>query len=377
MSFLSKLFRRKSKDPTQGAEDRPAAKGDAAGAAKAPTRPAVPGGAPPGAKPAPGPPTQEELAGLSQGSAADLGSDLDNAFDGLLDSGQGAAAPEGAGHGSSTAADMAALHATYAELAVGYCAPVRNVMVEVTWGKPPVLWLEYVRSALGSLHAMAAQVELPDLMRALDDFTVAVSAAIVSGEVTVEPERRQALLDAYAPLCACLPEVFDLKDERDRREPIILRSLLMMVPGVSALHVERFFSAGLNRLESIVKAKPEEVAVVTRAPVALAEQILEVLREENSLGTGNAAGELERLSLYVGKLSDDHALYEQAATGWNEQSRADKRNWRQERDRQLLRIQVSLARLGQVDLIDELERLPYGRKIEELQKYLHTASPVG
>jgi hypothetical protein len=315
------------------------------------------------------------------GSEADLASDIDKALDGLFDPAEAAAPPAAARaaakHGTSTAEDLAALHATYAELAVDYCAPVRNVMIEVQWGEPPVLWLEYVRSALGSLRAMAEQVELPDLAVALDGFSAAVSAAIISGEVTVGPERRKALLEAYTPLTECLPGVFDLKGERDRREPIILRSLLLLVPGVVALHVERFFSAGLNQLESIVKARDEEVAAVTRIPVPLAAEILELLRAERSISAANPAEELERLAAHVAKLADDHALYERASNGWTAESKNDKRRWRHERDQQMLRIRVSLARLGEVDRIDRLERLPYSRKIQELQNYLATAAPAG
>jgi hypothetical protein len=243
-------------------------------------------------------------------------------------------------------------------------------MIEVRWGEPPVLWLEFVRSALGALRAMAAEVELPALATALDRFNAAVGAAIASGEAVVGAERRQLLLEAYADLPRCLPRAFDLDGERDRREPIILRCLLMLVPDVMPLTVERFFSAGLTRLEAIARARPEEVAAVTSIVPPLAEKILELVRAERALAAADPAEERKRLGALVAQLAEEHRELERASAGWTAESKADKRRWRRQRERTLLRIKISLARLGEVERHDRLERLPFSRKIEELEGLL-------
>src|SRR5205823_735521 len=238
--------------------------------------------------------------------------------------------------------------ATYAELAVEYCAPVRNVMIEVRWGELPTLWLEFVRSALVSLRAMADQIELPALVSALDRFGAAVDAAIASGEAVVGAGNRQRLLEAYAALPACLPRAFDLEAERDRREPIILRSLLQLVPEVGPLEVEKLLSAGLTRLEVIGQARPEEIAAVTGIPTALAGQIVELLRAERALASADPVEERRRLGDLVAQLADEHLAQARAAAGWSAESRVEKRRWRRQRERTLLRIKISLARLGEV-----------------------------
>jgi hypothetical protein len=278
--------------------------------------------------------------------------------------------------GVSSAADMAALHTTYAELSVEYCAPVRNAMLEVRWGEPPLGWIGFVRSALGSLRTMADQVELRALAGALGDFNRAVDTALGSGKTAVDAELRKLLLDAYQPLIACLPRAFDLDGERDRREPIILRSLLLQVPGVMPLSVERCLAAGLNRLETIIKAPAEDLAAVTSIELPVAVRILELLRAEGRVGAANASDERQRLQTLVGELSEAHAGFERAAASWGVSSRADKQRSREQRERSWLKIQVVLARLGEVERIERCERLPFARKIEELERLLRPAAPV-
>jgi hypothetical protein len=305
----------------------------------------------------------------------EVAASVEEAFDQLVAPARSSGSPaeQPASPGTSTAADLAALHATYAELAVEHCAPVRNVMIEVRWGEPPTLWLQFVRSALTSLRAMAAQIELPSLTAALDRFGSAVDDAIASAEAVIGGERREQLLEAYAQLPVCLPRAFDLEGERDRREPIILRSLLLLVPNVAPLVVDKFFSAGLTRLEQIGKARPDEIAAVTGIGESLAGEILALVRAERRLATADPAEERSRLGTLVNQLADQHRAQDRAAAGWSAESRAEKRHWRRQRATTLLRIKISLARLGEVDRVDRLEHLPFTRKIEELEKLLRAA----
>lgn len=311
--------------------------------------------------------------------ANELASSVDEAFQDILapvrTRSASSSAREAVTPGVSTAADLAALHATYAELAVEYCAPVRNVMIEVRWGEPPTVWLELVRSALASLRTMAGQVALPALASALDRFNATVTEAIAAGESVVGTESRRRLLEAYAPLPLCLPRAFDLEGERDRREPIILRSLLQLVPEVGPFHVEKFFSAGLTRLDAIGKARPEEIAVVTGLASPLAAQIVDLLRTERSLAAADPSEERKRLGTLVAQLADEHVAQARAAAGWSAEHRSDKRRWRRRREQTLLRIKISLARLGEVERVERLERLPFARKIEELDGLLRAAPP--
>src|SRR6185295_18006687 len=148
--------------------------------------------------------------------------------------------------GISTAVDLAAVQATYQELAIEYCAPVRNVMIEVGRGEPPLASLDFVRPAIQWLHSTAVQMDLQDLASALEGFGRALGLAARVGQSTICGEVKRALQRAYTPLVQHLPQAFDIEGERERRELIILRSLLLLVPGVDAMVVDRILAAGLN-----------------------------------------------------------------------------------------------------------------------------------
>jgi hypothetical protein len=295
---------------------------------------------------------------------AEVEDSIDRAFDHLVAPAKAAGAKP-----ATSAADLAELQGTYLELAVAYCAPVRNVMLEVRFGEPPMLWLEQVGSALRALRAMSVEVELGALAAALEGFNGAVAAALASGEATVIGQHREALLAAYAPLCAALPRAFDLEGERDRREPIILRALLRLVPGLSPLAVDRFFSAGLGRLDAIAQARAEELAAVTGLDAALAGQVVEQVRAERSL-TADLGQERQRLGALTARLGEEQRAFEQAAAGWSAERQTDKRRWRRQREQSWLRIEISLARLGEAERLERLERLPYARRLEALDGFL-------
>jgi len=238
-----------------------------------------------------------------------------------------------------------------------------------------MLWLEQVGAALLALRAMSEKVELGALTTALEGFNAAVAAALASGEATVSPALRERLLAAYAPLSGALPRAFDLEGERDRREPIILRSLLRLVPELSPLAVEKFFSAGLVRLEAIARATAEEIAVVTGLEEAVVGRVVALVKAEGALATADANQERQRLADLTARLAEQHRGLEKAAAGWSGESQAEKRRWRQQREESWLRIKISLARLGEVERLDRLERLPFAGKLEALESFLRAERP--
>src|SRR5439155_23268699 len=117
------------------------------------------------------------------------------------------------------------------------------------------------------LRAMAQQIGNDALCAALDGFDAALEAALAPGAPpTVAGPSRDALLAAYAPLVATLPRAFELDGERDRREPLVVRALLAQVPGLDPLMAQKLMAAGLGRLETLLTAKPDEIAAVAGIP---------------------------------------------------------------------------------------------------------------
>jgi hypothetical protein len=211
---------------------------------------------------------------------------------------------------------------------------------------------------------MAAQMELSELCAALDEFCGAV------GE-----QRKDLLLRRYERLIELIPQAFELDAERDRREPIIVASLLAQVDGVEKPIIDKLFAVGLSRLDALLRANAEEMAVVSGIRRELAERVVERLHSyrasaSTTVSALDAVSARRELTALVATLREHHGEVERAATGWSEESRARKRSERRQREQTFLRIKVALARLGERDRIQRLERLPYQQRIDDMETFV-------
>ena len=82
------------------------------------------------------------------------------------------------------------------------------------------------------------------------------------------------------------------------------------------------------------------------------------------------SAERAKLATLISDLRAQQEGYERASSGWTEDAAEEKKRLRQARQDTLLQINVVLAQLGEVDLIHELEKLPFERRIERLNVYL-------
>lgn len=382
MSLLSRLLKRDDRDgegPTAGTTDE----GSAPRPGPTPTAPpATPGAvtaattAPPPLPPPPRPPipTGSRVEAPLITAAA-----VDEAFRNLVDpQGRGAARPpRPAQEAAERAADQAAVRATFEELAVDHMAPLRNLMLEVRWGEAQVRWIELARPALRSLRAMAAQIELTDLVSALDEFGAGLDRAAENGGSAVTGEAREALLAAYLPLARKLTRAFAIDGERDRREPLIVESLLRQVPGLDPLLLLKLSAVGLSRLESLLRASADEIACVAGMPQEVAAAVVDKMNEfqrDTPAGLASdgqaACAPLEAL---VTDLEVQHLDFERVENAWSPEEVAARRHARRERERAYLAVKAALARLGEVDLVLALEKLPFTRRIERLGDFLREA----
>jgi hypothetical protein len=286
--------------------------------------------------------------------------------------------PRVATTGPTSAADRAAVRATFEELAVGHVMPVRNLMIELRWGEPPAGWLELARPPLRSLKAMTDQMEMRELGTAVSDFLAAIDLAAERAGAFLSGETRQMLLDAYEPLAKAMPQAFDTEGERDRREPVIVQALLRQVRAVEPLIAEKLHAAGLGRLETLLKANADDLAAVTGVPrsvaEALAHRIAEFKKSVPSALTAPDTGEVRRsLAALMPVLEVQHQAFERASMGWTPDHQSAKQRLRRDRQVTYQQVKVLLARLGDLDFVARLEPLAFGRKIDELNRYLRHA----
>jgi hypothetical protein len=273
-------------------------------------------------------------------------------------------------------ADMAEVRKLFAGIAVSYARPLRDFMIEVAWGEPTKEWLDVALPATYALRRAAGAVELPAVDAALEGYLTALELAL--GESTIHREVREMLNAAYAKLIDALPQVFALEGEIGRREPIIVRSLLLQVPGVRHVAIEKLYRAGINALDVFYAARPRELADATGIdePVtaAICERFQRYRREAAELSPGSdRAKERADLAALVDALAAQHEAYERASKAWSARAAADKAKARKEREETVLRINLLLAHLGEVDLQRTLAKVPFQQKIRELRRYLDEA----
>ncbi|HEY4158044.1 MAG TPA: hypothetical protein VGM29_08100 [Polyangiaceae bacterium] len=287
--------------------------------------------------------------------------DIDQSFNAIL------ASPTGAST-SLTAADMAEAQGLFKEIAASYLAPLRDLMIELELGDPGKDWFTLVAPSVTSLKRSAEGMHMLDVSAALGELDTALKACATGSGTSIAPEARSELEKHYRALVGLLPDAFAVESERDRREPVIVQGLLRQVPEVRQVALDKLFAAGLTRLEMFYKASADEIAATTGLAHDVAQKILDRFqryrRETGSIPPGpNRAGEHAKLKEHTLKLERQNTAFESA-------SGADKRKIRQERESTLVEVNLLLARLGAVDLVERLERAAFQRKVEELKAYL-------
>ena len=284
--------------------------------------------------------------------------DIDSTFDNILQDPR--KVPQ-----ESRPDDIEQAQALFRQITVAYIGPVRDFMIELRMGEPSKEWIQVCAPALASLETSAGRMGLGPLAAALGELRAALEAAENGDSSSINETTREQLLAASHGLATLLPEAFAVDEERDRREPIIVRSLLCQVPGVRKVQLDKLYRAGITSLSMYYVAKSGELAQTTGLAIELCEQIVKRFARYKSMASippdpqrTNELSQLERLSERLAELND---AFERGGTGF-----IDKKRARQERGEVMLEINVILARLGEVGLVETLERLPFQRKVEAL-----------
>jgi hypothetical protein len=303
-----------------------------------------------------------------------VGAAFDLAIESLSSEGEAPA------HGVSTVEDLAEVRRVFNDVAAIHVAQVRDVMLELRYGDAEPSWIESTQPALRSLRSMAAQMELTDLCKALDEFCVAVDAA-VGGRARIGDDDKSELLGRYQQLIELIPQAFELDAERDRREPIIVEALLYQIGGVEKRTIEKLFAVGLNRLDALMNANADEVEVVAGLRRDIAEAIVVQFRAYRAgasaaLSAPDPLAERRQLGDLLIMLSVQNDEYNRAATEWTDEARARKHEARKQREQTFQRIKVALARLGEREPLARLEKLPFDERIAMLDRYLSAAVPA-
>jgi hypothetical protein len=247
-------------------------------------------------------------------------------------------------------------------------------MLELRYGDAEPKWIEMTKPALRSLRAMAGQMELNDLCEALDEFCAAVDTS-VANRARITDDDKAELLRRYSRLVELIPQAFELDAERDRREPLIVEALLYQIEGVERPTIDKLFAVGLNRLDALMNGNAHDVAVVSGLRPELAAAIVAQFKSyrASSAATVSApdpAAERRLLGDLLIMLTIQHDDFEKAAGEWSGDAAQRKRTLRKQREQTYQQIKVALARLGERDQLQRLEKLPFQERIAVLDRYL-------
>jgi len=70
------------------------------------------------------------------------------------------------------------------------------------------------------------------------------------------------------------------------------------------------------------------------------------------------------------QLGEQHQAFEASRRGWSREDQENKRRFQRKREETLARVIIELAELGELPLIAQLEKLPFERKLAELERFL-------
>jgi DNA repair protein RadA len=301
-----------------------------------------------------------------------LSSDLDAGFASMQ---QPAGAPAVR---AAVGVDLGEVRALFAQLAANHVRAVRDFVIDLRWSDATVEWVTICAPALQSLRRAAEKLELGDLCRALDKFSDALSAAPTAPGQTIAGERRTAILACYDDLSSLMPQAFALDMDQTQRESIILQSLLLQVPDVKKVTLDKMYAAGLSTLEAMLLATPADIVATTGVAEATAQRIVDRFRTYRAHVKATAPDaartrERQHIADLASRLRREHDAYERACQHWSREAADQKRELRKVRAQTLLDIQVELARLGEVDRLTQIERLPFEGKLIELESFLEDA----
>ena len=284
--------------------------------------------------------------------------------------------PPGGFPGGSSAmmgVEYAAVRALFAELVSKYMSPVREFMLDLKAGEAQQNAIQVCAPAVKSLRRSAESMELTELCAALDEFGSVLEDAVRGEERILRGEIRLRLLTAYNGLSEVMPDAFSLEGGRSPEDTVV-NLLLLQVAGVNRTVLGKLAAAGLTTLAALFGSDAASIAATSGISRELALRIVKKAEgyRRDLHQSANVPGHSERqlLEALAPQLRKIHTEYEKASEGWSDDALARKRHLRQSRTEIFVRVQVLMARLGEVERVQAMEKVSFERRLERIERYL-------
>ena len=272
--------------------------------------------------------------------------------------------------------DATMARALFDSMVVEHARPIRDFMIEVRLGEPLRAWVDFAMPALRVILRSSQGMGFSDFVEKLGAFMKALELAQGGSDRLIRGQLRQAIIDTYSDLTAFMPDAFALEQEANRREAVIVHSLLQQVPGLQKVGIDRIYAAGLTSLALFYVARPTDIAELTGLPLESAESVVnrfkEYRRKTESLSPeGDRAAELALLREQADRLDAITAEYDSQKPGVV--GDAKKRELRRLRGELMVEIGLLMARLGEVTRLRDIEKLPFSARTEQIRAFLDEA----
>jgi hypothetical protein len=267
----------------------------------------------------------------------------------------------------------------FRQMAIGHAHPVREFMLDLVVGATTKQWLAIATPPIDTLRKGAEALEQQELASALADFGAALGRASHANGPKIAGADREALLAEYGRLASVLPLAFDLQSHRQKREPLLVHHLLLQVPGLHKVAMDNLYAAGLASLDALSRSSVADLMGLGRLDADTAEAVFRRLqvywRERTEEPLQKAQEQAKRkLQVLLDGLRSAHEEFQRAEAS---EDRASKRRARNDRRSRCLEVNVLLAQLGEVDLVEDLERSPTEVKISRVREYIERPSGAG
>ena len=272
--------------------------------------------------------------------------------------------------------DEAAVQELFRNIAAAYALPLKNFVFELQRHTATKDSIEFCRPILRSISGAAGSVNLPETVQRMTEFDTALSLGQTSSDHLLKGEIRQQILASYELLAEVLPEAFRMDGEAQKRGDIIIQSLLPQVPGIGCITFDKLYQAGLGSLDMLFLANKEDLAAVTAIAPGLCESICNKVQQYRAEAEARArpaaqSGYRSRLVELVNELRDQLDIERVKGEAGTDSPAVDARRRRlRQRQQCFLEINVTLAELGELGLINQLKKLSFKQRLQVLDEYL-------
>jgi len=281
-----------------------------------------------------------------------------------------------AGHAGLQADEEASIRALFADITAAYAVPLKNFIFDLHRHTGTRDSIEFCRPVLRSLRSAAETINMPETVRRMEELDRCLALGQTGTNRFLVGEIRDQILSKYESLAEVLPASFRVGDENQKREDIIIRSLLQEIPGVGCVTLEKLYQSGLGSLQMLLMGNPEDLAAATAIRRPLCEKIClkmsqyrtETESRASQPGQSGCRTRLVEIANELGMLIDGKGT--RPGSHPVDDSGFERRECRKKRMELFLEVKVTLAELGELDLIRKLEKVSFKRRLNLLDEHL-------